>query len=84
MTPVVDSTAPWSTHNATGGGCRTTDGEAKPDRNAVETHLVETLGYVLVGTLHGSHRHQCVNVCMNYCEKLTFSLGIGVADLHLC
>ena len=22
---------------------------------------------VLVGTLHGSHRHQCMNVCMNYC-----------------
>ena len=20
-------------------------------------------------TLHGSHRHQCMNVCMNYCES---------------
>ena len=26
--------------------------------------------YVLVGTLHGSHRHQCMNVCMNYCKSL--------------
>ena len=24
---------------------------------------------VLVGTLHGSHRHQCMNVCMNHCES---------------
>ena len=25
---------------------------------------------VLVGTLHGNHRHQCMNVCMNYCKSL--------------
>ena len=25
---------------------------------------------VLVGTLHRSHRHQCANVCMNYCKWL--------------
>ena len=25
---------------------------------------------VLVGILHGSHRHQCLNVCMNYCKSL--------------
>ena len=23
----------------------------------------------LVGTLHGSHHHQCRNVCMNHCES---------------
>ena len=25
---------------------------------------------VLVGTLHGSHRHQCMNLYMNYCKLL--------------
>ena len=25
---------------------------------------------VLVGTLHGSHQHQCVNACMNYCKHV--------------
>ena len=29
----------------------------------------ETAPYVLVGTLHGSHCHQCMNVCMNYCKS---------------
>ena len=23
---------------------------------------------VLVGTLHGSHRHQCMNACINLCK----------------
>ena len=25
---------------------------------------------LLVGTLHGRHHHQCMNVCMNYCKSL--------------
>ena len=25
---------------------------------------------MLVGTLHGSHHHQCINVHMNYCKLL--------------
>ena len=25
---------------------------------------------MLVSTLHGSHCHQCLNVCMNYCKSL--------------
>ena len=33
---------------------------------------------VLVGTLHGSHRHQCMNVCMNYCKSLwTKAFGLN-------
>ena len=30
----------------------------------------KTAHNVQVGTLHGSHRHQCMNVCMNYCKSL--------------
>ena len=30
----------------------------------------QTTPDVLVTTLHGSHHHQCMNVCMNYCKLL--------------
>ena len=30
----------------------------------------QTAPDVLVGSLHGSRHHQCVNVCMNYCKSL--------------
>ena len=29
----------------------------------------QTAPDVLIGTLHGSHCHQCMNVCMNYCKS---------------
>ena len=32
----------------------------------------QTAPDVLVGTLHGSHQHQCMNVCMNYCAFFFF------------
>ena len=30
----------------------------------------QTVPDVLVGTLHGSHRHHCLNVCINCCKSL--------------
>ena len=30
----------------------------------------QTAPDALVGTLHGSHHHQCMNVCVNYCKSL--------------
>ena len=62
------------------GGCNSTLGRASvklsegcwfksPDLH-VEVSLGKIVNPKLVSSSHGSHRHQCMNVCMNYWKSL--------------
>lgn len=46
----------------------------------VEVPEPQTAPGVQVDTVHGSRRHQCVNICMNYCKSLWQKINLSLIN----